>query len=62
MTKRLHFTLEVLEDVLSNDENLDDDEPLMEASDDKFSDLDVDENENDIDGVTDINGTQGLSG
>ena len=60
MTKRLHFTLEVLEDVLSDDEDLDD-EPMMEASD-EFSDLDVDENEDDIDGVTDINGAQGLSG
>ena len=38
MTKRLHFTLEeVLEDVLSDDEDLDDDEPMMEGSD-EFSD------------------------
>ena len=63
MTKRLHFTLEeVLEDVLSDDEDLDDDEPMMEGSDDEFSDLDVDENEEDIDGVADIIGTQGMSG
>ena len=51
-----------MEDVLSDDEDLDDDEPMMEGSDDGFSDLDVDENEDDIDGVTDIIGTQGLSG
>ena len=63
MTKRLHFTLEeVLEDVLSDDEDLDDDEPMMEGSDDEFSDLDVDENEEDIDGVADIIGAQGMSG
>ena len=44
MTKRLHFTLEeVLEDVLSDDEDLEDDEPMMEGSDDEFSDLEVDD-------------------
>ena len=62
MTKRLHFTLEeVLEDVLSDDEDLDDDEPMMEGSDDEFSDLEVDENEDDIDSVTDTIGAQGLT-
>ena len=62
MTKRLHFTLEeVLEDVLSDDEDLDDDEPIMEGSDDEFSDLEVDENEDDIDSVTDTIGAQGLT-
>ena len=62
MTKRLHFTLEeVLEDVLSDDEDLDDDEPMMEGSDDEFSDLEVDENEDDIDSVTDTSGAQGLT-
>ena len=61
MTKRLHFTLEeVLEDVLSDDEDLDD-EPMMEGSDDEFSDLEVDENEDDIDSVTDTIGAQGLT-
>ena len=46
MTKRLHFTLEVLEDVLSDNEDLDD-EPMMEGSD-EFSDLEVEEDEDDI--------------
>ena len=43
MTKRLHFTLdEVLDKVAHDDEDLDDfDEPIMEGSDDEFSDLDV---------------------
>ena len=51
MTKRLHFTLEeVLEDVFSDDEDLDD-KPMLEGSDDQFSDLEVDENEDDIDRV-----------
>ena len=59
MTKRPHFNLEeVLEDVLSDDEDVDD-EPMMEGSDDEFSDLDVDEN--DIDDVTDIIGAQSMS-
>ena len=64
MTKRLHFTLEeVLEDVLSDDEDLDDpDEPMMEGSDDEFSDLEVDdEDEDDIDSAMDTNRTQGLT-
>ena len=39
MTKTLHCTLEVLEDVLSDDEDLDDEEPMMEGSDDEFLDL-----------------------
>jgi hypothetical protein len=39
MTKRLHFTLEVLDDVLSDDEDPD------EGSDDDFSDLELDEDE-----------------
>ena len=61
MTKRLHFTLEeVLEDVLSDDEDLDD-EPMMEGSDDEFSDLEVDEDEDDIDSAIDTNGAQGLT-
>ena len=60
MTKRLHFTLEeVLEDVLSDDE-LDDDEPMMEGSDDEFSDLEVDEDEDDTNSAIDTIGAQGL--
>ena len=54
--------MEVLEDVLSDDEDLDDDEPMMEGSDDEFLDLDVDKNEDDIDSVTDAIGAQGLFG
>ena len=61
MTKRLHFTLEeVLEDVLSDDEELDDDEPMMEGSDDEFLDLEVDEDEDDTDSAIDTIGAQGL--
>ena len=58
MTKRLHLTLEVLEDVLSDDEELDNDEPMMEGSDDEFSDLEVDED--DTDSAIDAIGAQGL--
>ena len=45
MTKRPHFTLEeVLDNVLSDDEDVDDpDEPIMEGSDDDFSDLGTDD-------------------
>ena len=61
MTKRPHFTLEeVLEDVLSDDEELDNDEPMMEGSDDEFSDLEVDEDEDDTDSAIDTIGAQGL--
>ena len=60
MTKRLHFTLEVLEDVLSNDEDLDDDEPILEGSDDEFTDLEVDEDEDEMDSAVDTTGAQGL--
>ena len=40
ITKRLNLTVEeVLDNVLSDDENFDDpDEPIMDGSDDKFSD------------------------
>ena len=63
MTKRLHFTLEeVLDNVFSDDEDLDDpDEPMMDGSDDDFSDLEVDEDEDDIDSAMDTTGTQGLT-
>ena len=44
MAKRQHLTLEeVLDDVLSDDEDYDPDEPMMEGSDDEFSDLEMDE-------------------
>lgn len=45
MTKRQHLTLEeVLDDVLSDNEDYDDPhEPVMEGSDDEFSDLELDE-------------------
>ena len=60
MTIRLHFTLEeVLDDVLSDDEDVDDpDEPMMEGSDDDFSDLEMDEDEDD---TMDTTGAQGLT-
>ena len=61
MTKRLHFTLEVLDDMLSDDEDLDLDEPMMEGSDDEFSDLEVDEDEDDIDSTMDAIGAEGLT-
>jgi hypothetical protein len=63
MTKRLHFTLgEVLDDVLSDDEDLyDPDEPMMEGSDDDFSDLEGDEDDNDNDSAMDTTGAQGLT-
>ena len=61
MTKRLHFTLEVLEDMISDDEDLDLDEPMMEGSDDEFSDLEVDEDEDDIDSTMDVIGAQSLT-
>ena len=49
MTKRPHFTLEeVLDNVLSDDEDVDDpDEPIMEGSDDDFSDLGTDDEDMD---------------
>ena len=34
-----------MKDVLSDDEELDNDEPIMEGSDDEFSDLEVDKDE-----------------
>ena len=62
MTRRLHFTLEeVLKDMLSDDEDLDLDEPMMEVSDDEFSDLEVDADEDDIDSTMDVIGAQGLT-
>ena len=50
MTKRLHLTAEeVLDNVfLDDDDDFDDpDEPVMEGSDDEFSDLDIDDNDYD---------------
>ena len=57
MTKRQHFTLdEVLDNVLSDDEDYDDlDEPIMEGSDDEFSDLDVLDSDDDEPMNIDIN-------
>ena len=50
MTKRPHFTVEVLENVLSDDEDMADvDEPIMEGSDDEFSDFDVSDTDGDDD-------------
>lgn len=45
MTKRLHYTVEDVIDQLSDeDDDYDDpDEPMMEGSDDEFSDLEMDE-------------------
>ena len=44
----------------SDDKELDDDEPMMEGSDDEFSDLEVDEDEDDTDSAVDAIGAQGL--
>ena len=42
MTKRLHYTLEEVIDHLSDEEDdYDPDEPMMEGSDDEFSDLEM---------------------
>ena len=46
--------------MLSDDEELDNDEPMMEGSDDEFSDLEVDEDEDDTDSTIDAIGAQGL--
>ena len=44
MTKRQHYTLEEVMDHLSDeDDDYDPDEPMMEGSDDEFSDLEMDE-------------------
>ena len=44
MTKRQHYTLEEVMDHLSDEEDdYDPDEPMMEGSDDEFSDLEMDE-------------------
>ena len=53
------FTLEVLEDVLSD--ALNNDEPMMEGSDDEFSDLEVDKDGGNIDSAIDNTGAQGLT-
>ena len=53
MTKRLYTAEKVLEAVLEDvddDQDYDDpDEPVMEGSDDEFSDLELDENDADLD-------------
>ena len=44
MTKRQHYTLDEVMDHLSDEEDdYDPDEPMMEGSDDEFSDLEMDE-------------------
>ena len=44
MTKRQHYTVEDIFDHLSDEEDdYDPDEPMMEGSDDEFSDLEMDE-------------------
>ena len=58
MTKRPRWTAEEVAQNLSDDEDeLDDpDEPLMPGSDDEFSDLELDSD--DDDDITDLNGQQ----
>ena len=55
MTKRSRLTVEeVLDNVLSDDEDYDDpDEPMMPGSDDEFSDLEIDSDEDYDPGSTD---------
>ena len=65
MTKRLHYTVEDVIDHLSDedDEYDDPDEPMMEGSDDEFSDLEIDER--DFDDLYDpavLGGSPTLSG
>ena len=50
MTKRLHYTVEEVIDHLSDEEDEydDPDEPMMEGSDDEFSDLEMDERDDDV--------------
>ena len=50
MTKRLHYTLEEVIDHISDDEDdYDPDEPMMEGSDDEFSDLEMDDEYDQLD-------------
>lgn len=67
MTKRLHYSLdEVLDQVASDDDDMDDpEEPMMEGSDDEFSDLEIDEDdiyEDDRDNVLDTTGSDSITG
>ena len=43
MAKRQRLSVDDVMDVLSDDEDYDPDEPMMEGSDDEFSDLEMDE-------------------
>ena len=63
MTKRPRWTAHEVADNLSDDEvDLDDlDEPLMEGSDDEFSDLEFDSNDDDHDDIMDLGGQPSLS-
>ena len=60
MAKRQRLTVEQILEDISDDEDYDDpDEPLMEGSDDDFSDLDMDED--DLYDPTDIGSPSGSS-
>ena len=55
MTKRPRWTAEEVVQNLSDDEELDDpEEPLMEGSDDEFSDLEFDSDYDDYDNMMDV--------
>ena len=57
MTKRPRWTAEEVAQNLSDEDELDDpDEPLMPGSDDEFSDLELDSD--DDDDITDLHGQQ----
>ena len=43
MTKRQHYALEAVDDLSDEEDDYDPDEPMMEGSDDEFSDLEMDE-------------------
>ena len=48
MTKRQHWTVdEIINNVVSDDEDYDPEEPMMEGSDDDFSDLELDMDDDD---------------
>lgn len=53
MTKRQHLTLDEVLDVLSDDEEEELDEPMMEGSDDEFSDLEMYDSDDDPDMTSD---------
>ena len=63
MTKRLHYTLEEVIDDLSDDEDDydDPDEPMVEGSDDEFSDLEMDGRDKDLYDQVDLSRLPGSS-